>query len=90
MEAGRRLDNRAAVEVNTSGAKISPVLRRVFTDTMDRQILAEEAGSYVSPFMRRYGSTQTPDHWDCRAGGKDPKADSNSTRFPFMASPEWV
>ena len=28
MEAGRRLDNRAAVEVDTSGAKIGPVLRR--------------------------------------------------------------
>jgi hypothetical protein len=27
MEAGRRLDNRAAVEVDTSGAKIGPVLR---------------------------------------------------------------
>jgi uncharacterized glyoxalase superfamily protein PhnB len=28
MEAGRRLDNRAAVEVETSGAKIGAVLRR--------------------------------------------------------------
>jgi hypothetical protein len=28
MEAGRRLDNRAAVEVRPTGATIGPVLRR--------------------------------------------------------------
>ena len=67
MEAGRRLDNRAAVEVDTSGAKIGPVLRRSI-DRSRRLAPRATAGTRLPQTATwRFVGSAPPPRLACRA-----------------------